>query len=82
MYGPTRSLNWTTGQTMDSFIFTAETIFFSSPKGTLGAVGMPWLLFVPLCHCGGRVMGGRKVARTCILLPNSPTWHIVLSNCF
>lgn len=82
MYGPTRPLNWATGQTVASFIFTAETIFFSSPKGTLGAVGMPRLLFVPLCHRGGRVMGGRKVARTRMLLPNSPTWHIDLSNCF
>lgn len=54
-------LNWTTGQTVASFIFTAETILYSSPKGTSSAAEIPWLLFVPLYLGGGHVMGGRKV---------------------
>lgn len=66
---------------MASFTFTAETVLYSSTEGALGAVEMPWLLFVPLCDCRGQ-MGRRKVARTHMMLPNSPTWHIDVSNCF
>lgn len=75
-------LNWTTRQTVARLLFTAENILYSSPKGTLGSVEMQWLLVVPLCGCGGHTMRGRRVARTHMLLPNSPTWHIDLSNCF
>lgn len=76
-----QTLNWTTRQTMASFTFTAESVVCSSPEGALGAVEMPWLLFVPLCD-GGAQMGRRKVPRTHKMLPNSSTWHTDVSNCF
>lgn len=67
-------LNWTARQALASFIFTD-----SSPKGTLGAVEILWLKFVPLSLRGGCMMGGRKVARMHMLLPT--TWLIDPSNC-
>lgn len=66
---------------MASFTFTAEAVLYSSTEGALGAIEMLWLLFVPLCDGGGQ-MGRRKVPRTHRMLPNSPTWHINVRNCF
>lgn len=74
-------LNWTTRQALASFIFTARATCYNSPKGTLGAVEMPWLKFVPLSLPGGYMMRG-EVARIQMLLPGSPTWHTDLSTCF
>lgn len=51
-------LNRTTRQALASFIFTARATCYNSPKGTLGAVEMPWLKFVPLSLHGGYMVGG------------------------
>lgn len=76
-----QTLGWTTRQTVASFMFTPEIVLCSSTEGALGAVEMLWWLLVPLCDDGGQ-MGRRKVPQTRMMLPNSPTWPIDVSNCF